>query len=777
MIPLILCLGRTHDVKLVAMAVLICVLGVYATYAIAGHARRCRGRERSIWGAVTIVSTGCTAWATHFVLLLAYQPGVPAGFDPILTLISLIVALGVIGTGVVVTATARDVPSRFAGGVVIGLGVAALHYLGQAAYRVQGVLHWNMRLVVLSIAVSITIAGLSSVASGTRTRWARRLGPPLLLLSIYLLHFSGMAAATIYFDPSRALPRDAIAPSLLAPVVAGAAIVALAMATLGLRFDLSARKRQHFTRERLRELASVALEGLIICDGATVMTVNKSFERLCGSEEAQLKGRPLSVLIRGITLADMAEEEEHDAELMGADGTVPVRVLRRTVTAGARAQTVVAVRDQRERLRVEVEREALMWELRMSLAKAEAANTAKSEFLANMGHEIRTPLNGVLGMTQVLAMSDLNPLQRERVDLIAQSGKALMTLLDDVLDLAKIEAGRLDFNMTVFDLGAAVKDTCAAFADLARGKGVGLEVRVSKEVCGSWRGDVGRIRQVLNNLVSNALKFTPAGNVMVDVNCNGDEGVALMVSDTGIGISADQIPKLFAKFHQVDSANTRRFGGTGLGLAICRDLVELMGGQISVASALGQGATFTVRLPVQHVVQREEIGAAGREASPLTPYMPGIRQSPVTEEEAETPLAPYALRVLAAEDNPANQLVLRALLQAFDVTPLIVENGAMAVEAWLREDFDIIFMDIQMPQLDGVDATRRIRALENETGRRRIPIFALTANVMAHQIEEYLYAGMDDVLAKPIEIAKLAHALQTVDGAADDEDTGQVWAA
>ncbi|MHB8286081.1 MAG: ATP-binding protein, partial [Caulobacteraceae bacterium] len=322
------------------------------------------------------------------------------------------------------------------------------------------------------------------------------------------------------------------------------------------------------------------------------------------------------------------------------------------------------------------------------------------------------------------------------------------------------------------DLEAAVRDTCAAVADVAHGKEVSLEVSVSQEVCGFWRGDVGRIRQVLNNLVSNALKFTPAGKVVVDVARGSDDGVVLTILDTGIGISADHIPKLFAKFHQVDSANTRRFGGTGLGLAICRELVELMGGQISVDSAQGQGATFTVRLPLKRaeVVQ----GTAGRVETPLAQLTSTLGPFSVATDKAETVQASGGLRVLAAEDNPANQLVLRALLQAFDLTPLIVENGAIAVEAWAHEDFDIIFMDIQMPELDGVDATRRIRALERQSGRRRIPIIALTANVMAHQIEEYFYAGMDDVLAKPIEIARLAQALQAVDRPADE---GQVWAA
>ncbi|MHB8284131.1 MAG: ATP-binding protein [Caulobacteraceae bacterium] len=750
------------------MAVLICVLGVYATYAIAAHARRSRGRGRLIWGAVTIASTGCTAWATHFVLLLAFQPGVPAGFDPVLTVISLCVALGVIGTGVVITATAREVPRRFAGGVVIGMGVAALHYLGQAAYKVEGVLQWDMQLVALSVSASLVVAGLSSLASGARSRWIRRLGPPLLLLSIYALHFSGMAAAKIYYDPTRTLPANAIAPSLLAPVVAGAAIIALIMAVVGLRFDLAARKRQHFTRERLRDLASVALEGLIICDGDTVATVNKSFERLCGVQEASLKGRPLNLLISGPSLTDMREDEEHDAELLGAGAPVPVRILRRTVTAGARAQTVVAVRDQRERLRVEAEREGLLEHLRLSLAQAQAANTAKSEFLANVSHEIRTPLNGILGMAQVLAISNLDEVQRERVDLIAHSGRALMTLLNDVLDLSKIEAGRLDLNPTVFDLQRVVQDTCATFADVAERKGLAFDVEVSAEVRGAWRGDADRIAQIVSNLVSNALKFTPAGAVKVSV-ADSLHGIVLTVSDTGIGMAADQIPQLFAKFHQVDSANTRRFGGTGLGLAICRQLVDLMEGDIAVESVAGQGTRFIVRLPLSRpdaaelvIVRSTEVESPPRAPSTIAygDALPHPDAAGANEREA---MSAGGLRVLAAEDNPANQLVLKALLQAFDITPMIVGTGALAVQAWSKAEFDMIFMDIQMPELDGVEAARRIRRLESQSGRRRTPIIALTANVMAHQVEQYVGAGMDGFLAKPIEIASLAEALQSID--------------
>jgi PAS domain S-box-containing protein len=381
--------------------------------------------------------------------------------------------------------------------------------------------------------------------------------------------------------------------------------------------------------------------------------------------------------------------------------------------------------------------------------EAESATRAKSAFLATMSHEIRTPMNGVLGMAQAMAMGEVTEQQRERLDVIRQSGESLLAILNDVLDLSKIEAGKLELEQAEFDISELARGAHGTFAATAQAKGLAFDLRVERGARGVYRGDSVRVRQILYNLVSNALKFTETGGVNVLVQRKGKH-LSISVADTGIGVEAAKLASLFQKFEQADASTTRRYGGTGLGLAICRDLAELMGGTVRAQSTPGAGATFIVELPLPR------IGAT-----------PARRQAPVAERSA--PAKGATLRVLAAEDNGMNQLVLRTLLEQVGVEPVIVGNGREAVEAWAREPWDLILMDVQMPEMDGPTATGVIRTRERAEGRARTPIVALTANAMSHQVSEYLQAGMDDFVAKPIEARRLYAVIQAAVDRAEDQ--------
>ncbi len=378
---------------------------------------------------------------------------------------------------------------------------------------------------------------------------------------------------------------------------------------------------------------------------------------------------------------------------------------------------------------------------------AEAANVLKSHFLANMSHEIRTPLNGVLAMAQIMAMGDLAPAQRERLSVIHQSGEALLMVLNDILDLSKIEAGRMELEETEFDVHELADTLRAAHGPVAAKKGLSFSVDVTARAEGARRGDPARLQQILNNLLSNAVKFTQAGEVRVAIDGEGEdgaEGLRISVTDTGIGIPESKLPLLFQKFMQVDGSTTRRFGGTGLGLAICRELGQLMGGNVWAESVQGVGSTFFVSVPLARSGSATDRSADGQ------PRASGGEGRLVE------------LKVLAAEDNPTNQLVLKTIMSTFGLDVDMVPDGEEAVEAWRAGAYDLILMDIQMPNLDGIAATRQIRAAEVANGRRRTPIIALSANAMTHQVKSYLEAGMDLHVAKPIQLQKLQEALEWV---------------
>jgi two-component system, sensor histidine kinase len=378
---------------------------------------------------------------------------------------------------------------------------------------------------------------------------------------------------------------------------------------------------------------------------------------------------------------------------------------------------------------------------------AEAANRLKTQFLANMSHEIRTPLNGVLAMTQLMRTEAFDPIQLQRLGIVQQSGEALLAILNDILDVAKIESGFVTIERAPFELRALVQGAAAPFAEMAAAKGLDFACEVADEFPPWLMGDQGKLRQVLGNLASNAVKFTDEGQIRlsVEVSPEAPDRLRIEVADTGIGVDPDKLDLLFRKFSQVDSSNTRRFGGAGLGLAICKELVERMGGRIWMESAPGAGARVLIDLPAPAVEAPADV-APSKPAEPLlTP----------AQAEVDENLDGSPLRVLAAEDNLTNQLVLRAVLQSLPVDLTLVGDGRAAVEALDRGGFDLVLMDIQMPEMDGVAATREIRRREALAGRPRTPIVAVSANAMPFQVEEYLAAGMDAHLAKPIDVARL----------------------
>ena len=375
-------------------------------------------------------------------------------------------------------------------------------------------------------------------------------------------------------------------------------------------------------------------------------------------------------------------------------------------------------------------------QLRRSRDAALQAAETKSRFLANMSHEIRTPLNGVIGLTGLLLDTELAAQQRELVATVRDCGEHLLALVDDILDYSKLEAGKVALESVPFDLKALAERVLAMVESQAKAKG--LVLRLRWQVMGAVQrvGDPTRLRQVLLNLLVNAVKFTRTGGVTLTVAGTG-ETLSLRVADTGIGIAADDVARIFDRFSQADASTTRRFGGTGLGLAISRRLVELMGGVMRLESIVGQGSTFSFRIPLRLAATAAKAEADEPEVAACT-----------------------GLKVLLAEDNEVNRFLAISLLRKLGCEVVVAEDGRQAVEAASRQAFDLVLMDCQMPEMDGYEATARIRALDGPIAS--VPIIALTASALAEDRERCIFSGMSDFLSKPIVAAELHLALQRV---------------
>jgi signal transduction histidine kinase/NO-binding membrane sensor protein with MHYT domain/FixJ family two-component response regulator len=729
--------GRYDGLYLAAAAV-VCVLGSFTVRWLQRRTEHERGLSGGLWLWFRALAGGSGVWAANALACLGYRPGFSWTLNPWAVALSLLMAVTAAAPALIARGTTRGKPSRPLSVGFVALAFALIHFSALAGVQASAELHWSFAWQAAGV---LAMTGLVFASAFVRDRFrcatANVLSVGLNLGAIGSLHFLSLAG----LQASHAA-GPAIAPSPLYGVTVAA--VWLSLLSVAACASMMSALGEQKALVRLQAATNAMPTALALFDADDRLVVwNSVFERIGPHGGEVREGMPLSRLTRSTPEASPhlhpesgpKAAREHRAAEFEMPGDRWIRVENIPTEDGGLLSLGSDITDMRRAQHALAE----------ALERVEAGSRAKSEFLATMSHEIRTPLNGVLGMAHALGAEPLTPSQREKLEVIQKGGEALLSVLNNVLDLSKIEAGRITLEDGVADLARIAHGVQAIFSAIATEKDIALTVTISPEAEGLWRGDPMRIQQILQNLVSNAVKFTERGRVAIEAVV-AEGGLILRVSDTGPGVPLEVQARMFDAFTQADASTTRRFGGSGLGLSICRALARLMGGDVTLQSVVGLGSTFTVRLPLERAsAEAGPADQAPRDALPL----PG-------------------LRVLAAEDNEMNQLVLRTLLEPFGVVPHIVGNGQEAVAAWETGDWRVVLMDMQMPVMDGVTATRLIREREAERGLPRTPIIALTANAMSHHAEEYLAIGMDEVVAKPVNIAELIHAIERVGQKAED---------
>lgn len=904
-------LAGHYDYRLVVLSIFIAILAAYAALDLAGRVTSACGRARFLWLGGGALAMGTGIWSMHYIGMEALMLPVKMEYYWPTVLVSMLAAISASGLALFIVSRKRLGKLAVAvGSVAMGSGIAGMHYIGMAAMRLPAMCSYSFGLVTLSVVIAIVISAVALSqtfhfrSETANWHWRKTLSALIMGSAIPTMHYVGMAAATFYPAPLREVDlRHAVSISALGL----SAITLITLVMLGLVFVLSIVDRRFSLQTleirsgalRYRQIVETAFDAFVGFDASLVVEHwNPRAEQIFGWTRSEAEGRPLSDFILLDRKANELEKslrqqlgQIEDAEMQARlevvaqhrDGRqFAAEMALSSVQTGAKKLFAAFVHDVTERKLVEQEREA-------AKVAAEAASRAKGEFLANMSHEIRTPLNGVIGMTELALQTELTREQRDYLDTVRISAESLLIVINDILDFSKIEAGKVELESVDFDLRDCFETVLRTLALRADEKGLELLCDVQSDIPERFRGDSNRLRQILVNLLGNAIKFTHTGEVALKVTCSGPESgqytLQCEVSDTGIGIAPEQLENVFQSFSQGDTSTTRKYGGTGLGLTISRRLVEMMGGRIWVESELGRGSSFRFTVSLEPPVAPAHSGRFS--TLPLSGVLEGTRvlvvddnrtnrrilegllaswgMNPEAASDGESALAALqaarengqvfqliltdmhmpnmdgfeliecirkvnsssaptivmltsgghrgdaarceqlgvaayllkpirqaelreaiarvlgataenqhrrriarktgqrreavSLTVLLAEDNEVNQKLAKRLLEMRGHRVAVVKNGLEALEAIRSKPYDLILMDIHMPEMDGLEATRLLRLEESETGRHQ-HIVAMTALVMKGDRERCLAAGMDGYLPKPIRSQELDQVLK-----------------